>query len=235
EKVMNQFIEHICFFNFYSFTTLPKFTFYVEGQINADRADRDKTLSDTKQIFFTKKYWVNHYGLREDEFDVVSPTAQPQAGTGSFSEHSCSHDHAGPDAAQNLAVTRAAENLAGSDVSLTAMDKMLQPVVQHIQNNDSYETMLATVHRLYGDMDTAGVEEIIQNALFAADTVGRLSAKQDGRAFSERSVWDRYEGEHGVWEFKENVPAKTPPVPASFEALRSMTARQLRVAGLGKW
>lgn len=52
---------------------LPKAKLIYDPGLNAELANRDAVLSG--QIKFTKKYYVNNYGFKEDEFEVVEQSA----------------------------------------------------------------------------------------------------------------------------------------------------------------
>lgn len=184
EKTINTFIRYICKINFNS-TTFPKFEFYKENQVDMVRAERDKILSDTGMIRFTKSYFIRNYDVKEDEIEIVEkqpvthPDAQPTPPESSTAQHSCGDAYGEIGPAHGLAVTHASDALAGSDESLRVMDALIQPVVKMIQDGSEYEEVVSSLHKMFGKLDTAQMETIIRRALIVADTVGRISARQD--------------------------------------------------------
>jgi phage gp29-like protein len=66
ESVMNELIRYIVDLNF-SGQGYPKFSLMMNDSENMQKVDRDMKLARTGQIKFTKKYWMENYGFKEEE------------------------------------------------------------------------------------------------------------------------------------------------------------------------
>lgn len=70
ESAINQLINMIVDLNYRS-DKYPQFRFILNDSENTDRAERDIKLVSSGQIKFSKEYWKNTYGFKEDEFELV--------------------------------------------------------------------------------------------------------------------------------------------------------------------
>jgi len=70
ESVMNELISYIVRLNFNS-ETAPKFNVIVSDAENQQKVDRDFKLAQTGQLRFTKKYWMENYGFKEEEISLM--------------------------------------------------------------------------------------------------------------------------------------------------------------------
>ena len=68
ESVINELIGWICRLNFRS-AGQPLFRGVVNDSDNNARAERDLKLCQTGQVIFTKKYWMDTYGFREEDLE----------------------------------------------------------------------------------------------------------------------------------------------------------------------
>ena len=75
ERGINEIITQIAAVNGIE-GELPVATLIYDPGLNAELAARDTVLG-TQGVKFNKKYYVNNYGLNEDEFEIVEP--QPQS------------------------------------------------------------------------------------------------------------------------------------------------------------
>lgn len=68
ESVMNEVIKYIVDLNFAG-QGYPKFNILVNDSENMQKVERDTKLAQTGQLKFTKKYWMESYGFKEEEID----------------------------------------------------------------------------------------------------------------------------------------------------------------------
>jgi phage gp29-like protein len=174
--VMNQLISWVCQVNFGD-VERPQFALYEEEHVDQTQADRDKTLVDTGQIKFTKKYWANTYKLEDDDFDVVAQAPggmQPNnLNPPAFAEGKEDKPHTFPDQA---AIDQAVANLDPAELQ-DEMDGVLAPVRKLIEKSASVEEILAGLGNAYPQMDDTSFQEHLTKAIFLADVWGRLHAR----------------------------------------------------------
>ncbi|ROL61552.1 DUF935 family protein [Bacteroidetes/Chlorobi group bacterium ChocPot_Mid] len=69
ESVMNELISFIVRLNFNS-ERIPKFNVIVSDEENLQKVERDLKLAQTGQVRFTKKYWMDNYGFKDEEVSI---------------------------------------------------------------------------------------------------------------------------------------------------------------------
>ena len=145
----------------------PAFYFEEEEDLQKDRADRDEVLS--RQITFTKTYFVNHYGLTEDEFEIREPS--PGTG-GDFSEGSVS-----PSAAYQKKIDHLASDSTAEAAALFESNE--QKILAAVMEADSYEDAFQALLELYPSMDLDGVEDLLGRAFMNAGLFGQWAAADE--------------------------------------------------------
>ncbi|MBI5325035.1 MAG: DUF935 family protein [Ignavibacteriae bacterium] len=70
ESVFNTLIAFIVDLNFGG-RQYPKFELIMNDEVNLDKVERDLKLSQTGNIKFTKQYWLNNYGFKEEEIETI--------------------------------------------------------------------------------------------------------------------------------------------------------------------
>ena len=166
-KPFNQLIRRIINFNFQNPKDYPVFSMYEEGVIDTNRANRDKTLADTQQFRFTKKYWTAHYGFKDDEIEMIEEPAPAP-----FAEP----DPAAVKVDGQAVVDTARQSMVESSERADAMAAMVAPVLKLIQEGSSYEELLKKIPEMYGELDTSKVEALIERAVYGAEATGYISA-----------------------------------------------------------
>ncbi len=68
EAAINEVIKYIVDLNFGG-ASYPKFKILMNDSENMEKVDRDLKLSKTGAFRFTKKYWMNSYGFKEEEIE----------------------------------------------------------------------------------------------------------------------------------------------------------------------
>ncbi len=183
EKVLNQLISWVQEFNFAS-GEKPKFELYQEEDVDQALATRDKTLSDTGQVKFTKKYFTRNYDFAEDEIEVVEPkepTPNPSRERNPVLPakefNSPILKGAGGMLPDQKAIDNVLENLDAKTLQSLAI-QTLQPVIDLVQSSSSYEQVMENLVELYPEMDTAQLEEMLARANFVSEVWGKVSIEE---------------------------------------------------------
>ncbi|HBE45728.1 MAG TPA: DUF935 domain-containing protein [Deltaproteobacteria bacterium] len=167
EDTFNELIKWIFDINFGS-GELPVFSMWEEDDVDLDQATRDKTLVDAG-VRFTKNYFVRAYGFEEDDIEIGAiPQPQPAQ---QFAENR----QAGfPD---QEALDNAIDNISPETLQKQA-EGILKPIIELIQNGESYTDIMENLVETFPDMDTSALEEMLSRAIFVSELWGRLSKNQ---------------------------------------------------------
>ncbi|GAB6035863.1 DUF935 domain-containing protein [Fundidesulfovibrio butyratiphilus] len=179
-EVFATFIDWICELNFGP-GERPAFELYEEEEVDQKLATRDKTLSDTGQVKFTKRYFIRAYDLAEEDFDVAADAPAP-------SNESPAADAPATDFAQapGAAASPAVDPMDALSAVLTPetlqglAGKLLAPVLDLVESAASAEAVAERLHGVYPDMDDATFTDLLTRAIFIASVWGRLSAQTEG-------------------------------------------------------
>lgn len=162
ESVMNDLIDRVIGFNFGPLAERPKFELYKEEDVDQALAERDKTLTDTGQVKFTKSYYKRAYGFTDE--DIIVDETPPGTQAREFAE-------------QTPPVTAVDKLTDHIDPQLqTIAEELLEPVFQLVEKSGSYAEMLDGLAALYPDLDTEALEKNLTHAIFLAETWGRMKA-----------------------------------------------------------
>lgn len=143
----------------------PGFVWFEEDDPKKETAERDKTLSETG-VKFTKSYYVRQYGLEEDDFDLVAPTAG-QPGT-EFAEGDAvlSPEQQGIESLVEKVIPEGSKGIKENEAA----------ILEVIQTADGYEDAMERLLELYPKMDTTAMADVLERALLAAEAYGRHTA-----------------------------------------------------------
>ena len=90
---MGDLIDWICDLNYGPDVERPLFELYEEEEVDQKLATRDKTLTGTGQIRFTKQYFQTAYGFGDDDIEMVAGKPVPGDATPSdFAQASPTRD-----------------------------------------------------------------------------------------------------------------------------------------------
>jgi len=166
EEMFNTLIKWTIELNFGSNSTPPQFSMYAEEDVDKDLADRDKTLADTGQIRFTKKYFMTAYGFNEDEIVVIDPQTGEPAEFSEPANQSAFQDQQAIDEMMNAFDAKELQK---------QMEDVLKPVIKMIQEGNSYSEVMENLASMFPEMDTEKLEETLAKAMFVAEVWGRLN------------------------------------------------------------
>jgi len=156
EYWINELIKIVINMNFPNITTYPKFELWADADVDAILADRDSKLAATNQIRFTKTYFQNAYGFKDDEIEIVenpAPVAQtnPFGSGGMFSEP--------------------AFDMSEMDLMSQAV---LKPIFDMIRKGTDFSEMQAKLIELFPKLDITDLENYLAEGITIATASGRL-------------------------------------------------------------
>ena len=182
ESVFNRLIKWIAEYNFGD-GEVPAFSLWAEEDVDKNLADRDKALSFTGQVKFTKKYFMKNYGFEEEDivvneempegknapiqFAEGDPTLNPPLVKGRKEEGF--PDQAALDDAMNSITP---EELQGQ------MQGILKPIIDLINNGKDYNAVMEELLKTFPEMDTSALEEMLARAILVSELWGRLNAEK---------------------------------------------------------
>lgn len=171
-QTMGSLIDWICELNFGP-GERPVFELFEEEEVDQKLATRDKTLSDTGQVKFTKRYFMKAYSLEDEDFDVVAGTPVPGGDVTPTEFAQAPGATASPtgDPVDALAAALTPEQLQ------EIAGKLLAPVLDLVESAASVEDIAERLHGVYPDMDDTTFEDLLMRAIFVASVWGRLSAQ----------------------------------------------------------
>lgn len=168
EWTINQLIKLVVELNYGPDKDRPVFELYKEEDVDKDLAERDKTLSGTGQVRFTKKYYQRYYGFEEDEI-LVDETFPVPGVPVQFASQQTDTDPVQSELENML------DNIEPS-LQEFASD-FLKPVFDVIEMSQSYDDMLSGMAKIYPHLDSSALESKLEKAMLLGETWGRLNIK----------------------------------------------------------
>ncbi len=164
ENSWNQAFAWLTFLNF-SEVEFPRCKLYEEEQIDKLRAERDDIIL-RQGVEFTDVYYQRHHHLAPDEFKLKTPA--PVVKPSAFSEPSSADPQAAVDALSDQLPDRLLQ---------AQIEQSLKPVLDLIQNGESYDAILNKLSDLYPGMPDSNLENMLSKLMFIAETIGRADAR----------------------------------------------------------
>ncbi|WP_165009653.1 DUF935 domain-containing protein [Neisseria yangbaofengii] len=177
ESTFNQLIAWVVELNFGD-VPAPKFELFENEEAGTkERADRDKTLSDSG-VKFTPQYWKRTYGLEDG--DIVEQAENPpmpsenerseflrgKKPSAEFAEHN--HTDAG------LII----DTLAPDTGRLNAQGQALTAaLVAEIQKGETEDNILDRLAEAFPNMDDSALQNELARVIFLSELVGRIEAR----------------------------------------------------------
>jgi phage gp29-like protein len=178
QNLFNQLIGWICDMNFGSnITELPKFSFFEEEDLKQALSERDERIfKSNPRLQATKVYYIRRYNFADDEILIADP-----APATALAEHAAPTEAGSGKLPAKIDGQAAVDALKGKGLNAgaRAMDKLMQPVIDFIDNGKSLEEISAKIIDVYGKMDTADFEEKLADALFWASALGRSTVERE--------------------------------------------------------
>jgi len=179
----------------------PKFKFIEEENINKEKSDRDKTLSEIG-VKFNKDYFINNYNLKEDEFEIPEPADKkqeqlnlpvipevldktiPVSKTELSSLQKLFKKVFKIDLAKDDTPESVSDNILNAlspKVLQYGIEQTLKPVIDLAKNTNSRDEFLHKLSLQYPEMKTDVLEDILLKTLIISDIEGRIKAKSEGK------------------------------------------------------
>jgi phage gp29-like protein len=186
EDAMNTLIKYIHELNPSLGDERPRFILYDTKDIDKPRAERDALLLNTGKIRLTKKYFVDKYDFSEDEIEIVEDTFGMPAGV-DFSVHKPVQPHGGVTGAEPLspkkdfdfqdAIDTLTEKLP-DDTLQTQAEELLKPVLEAVNNAESFDDVIAATENLYNSIDDDAIQKSIEKAILLGEVWGKISGER---------------------------------------------------------
>lgn len=167
----------------------PTCSYFEEEDPQSDFAARDKTLSETGQLRFTKHYFMRRYDLREDDIEIVDPESDEP-------ENPDTQDHAEQDQSDSFESQTTAASLAQDLVDELADQRAEEGLKTFgtykrfidgwLEKQSSLEDAIANVADLFTPHFVNLLSESLMDGLYEADRIGVASVA--GSDFIE-AVW----------------------------------------------
>jgi len=130
-------------------------------------AERDDKLTNSLQkssLRLTRAYFQKNYGLADD--DIAEAVAS------NFAER-VEENPAG-----QIEIDKAIEKLSPEKLQ-AEMEGLLKPIIDLIKNGSSYEDIFTKLVATYPEMDSKGIEDLLQRAIFISELWGILNGQSD--------------------------------------------------------
>lgn len=163
EKAFNQLIMWITELNFGS-SQPPVFSMWEEEDVDAALAERDVKLTASMEksgLRLSRRYYQKAYGLEDEDIEGGEQTSM-------FAENK----QAFPD---QQAIDDAVESIPAEEMQ-KQMEGVLKPIIDLIQEGNSYQDIMEKLASTYPDMDTSAIEQMLARAIFVSELWGRLNA-----------------------------------------------------------
>lgn len=182
ENAFNKLIRWIIELNFGENIEPPKFVMYSEEDVDAALATVVNTLTTNGQIRFTKKFYTERFGFKDDEFDIIEAQQPAEA----FAEEKPIDSSSAATPEGNKAKTvYADQTLVDAFVDRAIKENsplyevLTSVLVEFVDKQSDFESAKKKLAALLPDMDTSAIEQKLTNLLFMADVIGRLSVQQE--------------------------------------------------------
>lgn len=182
EDMFNTLIRWTLEINFGDSKDAPNFCLFKEDGVDLDQATRDKTLSDTGQIKFTKKYFMEQYGFKNDEIDEKEETEPaPIPGQDPEDKEKDDSEFAEMEFQESIFKDqRAVDFLVDSfgPEDLREQSKFVKPLIDLGQTAESFDEFKAGMIGIFPDVRPDEMELKLRNALFAVQVFGNLTGSE---------------------------------------------------------
>lgn len=175
ERAFNTLIGWIFDLNF-SGGERPVYSMFEEEDVDATLATRDKTLSDTGQLRFTKKYFQRAYGFEDDDIEIVEQSDTTPAGSAA-----AFHNGLKQAIAQSSQFAESVGTLQQDQIEVDTLatgsvglfDSMTGPLLNIVDQATSYEDLQQRIGEAYRGIDMQKFTDLLQQALVLAHLKGR--------------------------------------------------------------
>jgi len=173
----NELIKWIMHFNFTG--EAPEFVMKKPFEVSKEMAETDKLLTE-QGVRYNKDYYATTYGKDPKHFEVVVPTEQAPG------DNSNEDDDEGEKGLSRefkdtvskykdqQAVDEALESISNEELQAQA-EGMLNPIITMVEKSKNYREVKSKLLSQWPKMDSSAAEEMILQAIFVSEAIGRLS------------------------------------------------------------
>lgn len=174
---INQAIRYFCEVQ-YPGAVPPVYAFWEQEEVDEVQAGRDEKLRRAGARF-TNRYFERTYNLEPGDL-AEAPAApapgNPGQGSGDPADQVSFADVEVP--ADQAALDAAIEQLPGDQIQ-AAMKTLLEPALKAIEEADTPEAVLQALADAWPEMDTTALQQLMEQAYFVADLVGRDGVREE--------------------------------------------------------
>lgn len=172
EQTMNQLIDWICEENWGTSADAPRFCLWEEEDVDKDQAERDVNLTAAMEksgLKLSRSYYLRTYNLEEGDVEEkqAEKTAPPVVTPPQFAEQVEFPD-------QQMIDTLC--SLITPEMMQSQMNPLLQPVIKALQESTNPDEAMQAMIAAFPDMDSGALDKLLNNLMFVAEAVGRISA-----------------------------------------------------------
>jgi len=172
EEQFNLLIKYIIEVNFGVGYNLPKFIMYPQQDVDKPLAEVTDLLQKNKTLKFTKQFYINRFGFKEDEFEVLDTTVgMPGMPFDEGEPEEVPED-------QDMVEEQVA--MAVNDGELYFRD-ITQLVKNIINTSESFEEARGKMKNVLKGNVSDSIQQDMVKKLFASEILGRLSVQDELR------------------------------------------------------
>lgn len=178
EAVVNQLIRWTCATNWPG-ATVPRWVLREQEEIDQARPARDKILVEAGARL-SRAYWLRTYDLEEGDLETAPEGGAPNAGPSPQPQNPNTSDLAAPLTAAPIdgqALIDAELDRDASAEQQAAMERLLQPILDALQDGLTPEECMARMDEWYGAMDDRLLTDLLTRGIAAAEAIGRLEVQ----------------------------------------------------------
>ena len=174
----NQLVRWFCEVN-YPGTVPPVYAFWDKEEVDEAQASRDEKLKRSGANF-TNAYYKRTYKLEDGDLAEPTQTKPGKVPGGNLAnpDDAASFAEGADMPPDQAAIDAAIEQLPG-DAIQAAMKAMLMPAINAIQAAQTPDEVRQALVDAWPDMDTTALEDLMGQAYFVADLVGRDSVADE--------------------------------------------------------
>ncbi|MBP6733533.1 MAG: DUF935 family protein [Chromatiaceae bacterium] len=197
ESVVNQLLRWVVAVNWPG-QEAPTWCLREQEEIDTQRPTRDKILTECG-VKFTRDYWLETYGLDDDdlapEAETPAPLATPPA-VAAPEGAPVAEDEVDDEGEGNLppslaapAPARDAQALVDAELARddtpaqqAAMERLIAPILTALAEGLTPDEILGRMDDWYGLLDDALMQDLLTRGLAAADALGRIEVAGEARS-----------------------------------------------------
>jgi phage gp29-like protein len=184
EKALNQLIKWISELNFGA-SELPLFSMWEEEDVDKDLAERDEKLTasmEKSNLRLSRKYYQKNYGLEDEDIEETQKSGsatEQQFAEGTVPDLRTKRSGVvesglSPSFEDQQALDDAIDSITPEELQ-EQMEGVLKPIIDLINDGNSYEEIMEKLIETYPDMDTKAIEDMLSRAIFVSELWGRLN------------------------------------------------------------